>query len=205
MVGTPLMPGRSVDTYLFAMYDEDLKPGPTSERSFGLFKPDLTMSYDMSEMRFFFSKGSNTKNSGDSLAGCIAKCSSDSYARSQRQSSVTPSPDQNPKTPVTPPSVSTPETPVIPSLVPTPKPTVGPSSPKTEKSVLGIAQCRCSIASKHQPGDACFEPNTVVPHAAYAMNLFTKIPVENPFNCEFSQVIMAAVVSREVLESRGNL
>ncbi|KAH6796254.1 hypothetical protein C2S51_037240 [Perilla frutescens var. frutescens] len=47
MVGTPLMPGKSVDTYLFAMYDEDQKPGPTSERSFGLFKPDLTMTYDV--------------------------------------------------------------------------------------------------------------------------------------------------------------
>ncbi|KAI8003098.1 Glucan endo-1,3-beta-D-glucosidase [Camellia lanceoleosa] len=45
-VGTPLMPGKSVDTYLFALYDEDLKPGPASERSFGLFKPDLTMTYD---------------------------------------------------------------------------------------------------------------------------------------------------------------
>eukprot|EP00268_Persea_americana_P058458 TRINITY_DN706_c0_g1_i1.p1 TRINITY_DN706_c0_g1~~TRINITY_DN706_c0_g1_i1.p1 ORF type:complete len:466 (+),score=64.44 TRINITY_DN706_c0_g1_i1:142-1539(+) len=47
MVGTPLMPGKSIDTYLFALYDEDLKPGPTSERSFGLFKPDLTMTYDV--------------------------------------------------------------------------------------------------------------------------------------------------------------
>ncbi|KAH9623216.1 hypothetical protein KSS87_017364 [Heliosperma pusillum] len=47
MVGTPLMPGKSVDTYLFALYDEDLKPGPSSERSFGLFKPDLTMTYDV--------------------------------------------------------------------------------------------------------------------------------------------------------------
>ncbi|KAG8377768.1 hypothetical protein BUALT_Bualt08G0067800 [Buddleja alternifolia] len=46
-VGTPLMPGKSIDTYLFALYDEDLKPGPTSERSFGLFKPDLTMTYDV--------------------------------------------------------------------------------------------------------------------------------------------------------------
>ena len=46
MVGTPLMPGKSVDTYLFAIYDEDLKPGPTSERSFGLFNPDLTLIYD---------------------------------------------------------------------------------------------------------------------------------------------------------------
>jgi len=47
MVGTPLMPGKSVDTYLFALYDEDLKPGPGSERSFRLFKTDLTMVYDV--------------------------------------------------------------------------------------------------------------------------------------------------------------
>ncbi|XP_061962439.1 glucan endo-1,3-beta-glucosidase 7-like [Populus nigra] len=47
MVGTPLMPGKSVDTYLFALYDEDLKPGPGYERSFGLFKTDLTMVYDV--------------------------------------------------------------------------------------------------------------------------------------------------------------
>lgn len=47
MVGTPLMPGKSVDTYLFALYDEDLKPGPSSERAFGLFKPDLSMVYDI--------------------------------------------------------------------------------------------------------------------------------------------------------------
>ncbi|KAJ6880815.1 glucan endo-1,3-beta-glucosidase 7-like isoform X1 [Populus alba x Populus x berolinensis] len=46
MVGTPLMPGKSVDTYLFALYDEDLKPGPGSERLSGLFKTDLTMIYD---------------------------------------------------------------------------------------------------------------------------------------------------------------
>ncbi|KAJ0076851.1 hypothetical protein Patl1_36395 [Pistacia atlantica] len=46
MVGTPLMPGKSVDTYIFALYDEDLKPGPSSERAFGLFKPDLTVTYD---------------------------------------------------------------------------------------------------------------------------------------------------------------
>ncbi|PKA50383.1 Glucan endo-1,3-beta-glucosidase 7 [Apostasia shenzhenica] len=35
-----------VETYIFALYDEDLKPGPTSERSFGLFRPDLTPIYD---------------------------------------------------------------------------------------------------------------------------------------------------------------
>ncbi|KAL6649547.1 hypothetical protein ACP70R_013771 [Stipagrostis hirtigluma subsp. patula] len=46
-VGTPRTPGKSVDTYLFALYDEDLKPGPASERSFGLYQTDLTANYDI--------------------------------------------------------------------------------------------------------------------------------------------------------------
>nr|TKV97269.1 hypothetical protein SEVIR_9G483250v2 [Setaria viridis] len=40
--GTPRTPGKSVDTYIFALYDEDLKGGPESERPFGLYKTDLT-------------------------------------------------------------------------------------------------------------------------------------------------------------------
>ncbi|KAL2636667.1 hypothetical protein AAZV13_06G011300 [Glycine max] len=47
LVGTPLMPGKSVDTYIFALYDEDLKPGPGSERAFGMFKTDRTVLYDV--------------------------------------------------------------------------------------------------------------------------------------------------------------
>jgi hypothetical protein len=46
-VGTPRTPGKSVDTYLFALYDEDLKAGPVSERSFGLYQTDLTANYDI--------------------------------------------------------------------------------------------------------------------------------------------------------------
>ncbi|CAJ2675577.1 unnamed protein product [Trifolium pratense] len=45
-VGTPLMPGKSVDTYIFALYDEDLKPGAGSEKAFGLYNPDQSMIYD---------------------------------------------------------------------------------------------------------------------------------------------------------------
>ncbi|XP_006649666.2 glucan endo-1,3-beta-glucosidase 7-like isoform X3 [Oryza brachyantha] len=46
-VGTPRTPGKSVDTYIFALYDEDLKGGPESERSFGLYRSDLTANYDI--------------------------------------------------------------------------------------------------------------------------------------------------------------
>ncbi|PHT51194.1 Glucan endo-1,3-beta-glucosidase 7 [Capsicum baccatum] len=134
MVGTPLMPGTSVDTYLFAMYDEDLKPGPTSERSFGLFKPDLTMTYDIG-----LSKANNQVPTP--------------------KTPMTPSPEQAPKAPMTPSSGQTPRTPVTPSsnstgtpatpvLVPTPNTTVTPVSPKTEKSVkagVSDAQLQANI------------------------------------------------------------
>uniref|UniRef100_A0A0A9GBH5 Glucan endo-1,3-beta-D-glucosidase n=1 Tax=Arundo donax TaxID=35708 RepID=A0A0A9GBH5_ARUDO len=38
--GTPLKPDVPVDVYVFALFNEDMKPGPTSERNYGLFYPN---------------------------------------------------------------------------------------------------------------------------------------------------------------------
>lgn len=45
--GTPLRPKMVVKAYVFAVFNEDRKPGPTSERNFGLFKADGTIAYDV--------------------------------------------------------------------------------------------------------------------------------------------------------------
>lgn len=45
--GTPLRPSSRLEVYLFALFNEDMKPGPTSERNYGLYQPDGTMAYNV--------------------------------------------------------------------------------------------------------------------------------------------------------------
>ncbi|KAF6171884.1 hypothetical protein GIB67_011781, partial [Kingdonia uniflora] len=49
--GTPLMPNRTFETYIFSLFNENLKPGLTAERNFGLFQADFTPVYDIGVMR----------------------------------------------------------------------------------------------------------------------------------------------------------
>ncbi|KAH7423275.1 hypothetical protein KP509_12G047300 [Ceratopteris richardii] len=46
-LGTPRRQGELIDTYFFALFNEDLKSGPTTERNWGLLYPNGTHVYDI--------------------------------------------------------------------------------------------------------------------------------------------------------------
>uniref|UniRef100_A0A5B6YV98 glucan endo-1,3-beta-D-glucosidase n=1 Tax=Davidia involucrata TaxID=16924 RepID=A0A5B6YV98_DAVIN len=62
--GTPFRPKVVVRAYVFALFNENLKPGPTSERNFGLFKADGSISYDIGFTGLVPSSASSLKDIG---------------------------------------------------------------------------------------------------------------------------------------------
>lgn len=58
--GTPARPNVDLNIFVFAMFNENLKPGPTSERNYGLFKPDGTPAYDLGFTGVSVSGGNST-------------------------------------------------------------------------------------------------------------------------------------------------
>lgn len=99
-----------------------------------------------------------------------------------------PDPVASPKAPVNTPSPKTP----VNNPAPKPQKTAAWCVPKTGVSDAQL-QANLDYVCGHgfdcsaiQPGGACFEPNTVASHAAFAMNLLYQTAGRDPWNCDFS-------------------
>jgi hypothetical protein len=60
--GTPHHPNVDVNFYPFALFNENQKPGPTSERNYGVFYPNQQKVYDVEFV--LSSKGGNNGGLG---------------------------------------------------------------------------------------------------------------------------------------------
>ncbi|XP_055809442.1 glucan endo-1,3-beta-glucosidase-like [Solanum dulcamara] len=171
--GTPLMPHRKIETYLFGLFNENTKPGSNAERNFGLFRPDFTPVYNIGIMK------------GQQLLPMPLP------SKPLPQPAL-PQPQPQPKGP----SGGAKRGPIVPAQ-PGPKP-VGPMGKKfcMPKPQATDAQLQASLdwACTNQgvdcgpvkAGGPCFNPNTVRSHAAYVMNSYYQIKGRNDFNCDFS-------------------
>lgn len=155
--GTPMRPNRVIETFIFALFNENHKPGPTTERNFGLLNPDGSKAYDVdlscgwcasppppysppaspppSPISLFSGPPRGSRGGLGSAVYCIAKPNSE------------------------------------PSVL---------QESLDFSCGLGGADC----ASIHQ-GGPCYNPNTAHAHASYAMNSYYQIHGRNYWNCDF--------------------
>ena len=153
-VGTPLRPGIFIPTYIFALFNEDLKPGATSERNWGLLYPDLTPVYSIDLT------GQLTDNQYSP--------SPPAAASPPASNSSTPSPP--------PPATNTSAPPVL--LTPASSPSSGTwcvTNPASDNTTITDAlNYACgtstSICSAIQVNQNCYAPNTLDSHASWAFN-----------------------------------
>lgn len=81
--GTPMRPDSDLNIYVFALFNENMKSGPASERNYGLFKPDGTPVYSLG-ISTANSVGTNsTSGSGSGNSASLTPPSSSSSSSPQ--------------------------------------------------------------------------------------------------------------------------
>ncbi|KAG6416738.1 hypothetical protein SASPL_124174 [Salvia splendens] len=86
--GTPLRPNARLEIYVFALFNEDMKPGPTSERNYGLFQPDGTIAYNVGLTSLSTTSSTSTSTSTSSSPASISLTSAATKVKMKGYSSM---------------------------------------------------------------------------------------------------------------------
>ncbi|XP_037448431.1 glucan endo-1,3-beta-glucosidase 10-like [Triticum dicoccoides] len=166
--GTPRRPDADVDVYLFALFNENQKPGPTSERNYGVFYPNQQKVYDV---EFVLGAG------GGSVGGAGGKGSGGGLGWQDNGGGNAP-------------PVSGAGGGVVRAAA-----TPG-SAWCVANAMAGEARLQAALdyacgpggadCKGIQPGAACFEPNTMVAHASYAFNDYYQRKGRSIGTCDFA-------------------
>lgn len=154
--GTPLRPKASLDTFLFALFNENKKPGPTSERNYGLFYPSEQRVYDIAL----------TPSAVNNPAPTSGNSSSSTPAVSTHHHSSGTTPAGGSETWCVANSKS--------------------DTSKLQAALdyacgEGDADCQ-----QIQPGAPCYNPNTLEAHASYAFNSYYQKNSRKIGTCDFA-------------------
>ncbi|KAL2938397.1 Glucan endo-1 3-beta-glucosidase 12 [Bienertia sinuspersici] len=169
--GTPLRPKANLTVFLFGLFNENQKPGPTSERNYGLFYPSQKKVYNIPltvEEVKTWKDDSNHEKSGGGGSGPAASPVTGGGGRGRvRKAGVK-------------------ETWCVAN---------GEVGDSKLQQALDYA-CGEGGADCHpiQPGSTCFDPNTLEAHASYAFNSFYQKNNRAMGSCDFQGA--AFVVSR---------
>ncbi|PQQ06660.1 glucan endo-1 3-beta-glucosidase [Prunus yedoensis var. nudiflora] len=172
--GTPLMPNRKFDTYIFALFNENQKPGPLAEKNWGLFKPDMTPVYNAGVMR---------NQQGGATPGPMATTAP------QPATPATPAAPAGPAKPVKGGKKPKPATPAAPVAAGGGKKWCVAKPGATNQALQANIDYVCGKGvdcKPIQPGGTCFD-NDVKVRASYLMNAYYQANGRHDFNCDFSK------------------
>eukprot|EP00249_Psilotum_nudum_P003419 c16805_g1_i1 orf=562-2166(+) len=205
--GTPYKPNTINDVYIFALFNENLKPGGISERNFGLLQPNESLVYDVG----LFRSTSGTSSSSLPIPPTFPPSTSvPPVVVFPAPSPVINAPPPAAFPPTGPPAIP-PPSPPTPSASPPPStPAPSPSSPPTAPAPGNTGTTRLWCIANPQASDSalqagldyacgqgadcgpiqadqsCFVPNTLVAHASYAYNSYYQRHGRNYWNCFFN-------------------
>eukprot|EP01018_Ginkgo_biloba_P010309 Gb_09682 [translate_table: standard] len=159
--GTPRRPKTFIPSFLFSLFNEDQKPGATTERNWGVFYPDGTPVYNID------------------LSGATKESDYAPVSQQHQSPGVVKADTNKPNSSATPASSPSSQWCVV-------KQNLDSADDTDLQAALDYACGAGADCSAIQTGQICYEPNTLAAHASYAFNSFWQNTKSHGGTCDFN-------------------